>query len=138
MCLGLLKAHSLDTINYIDMKTLCAFFNIPTRPAFEDNLNQLKKSIGYIILIERYDENRSEMKSKTTSAFPSSGNSRLTSVPSSSPFSRNSGNSSKSKNPPSTVPVSRTSSKPKPPSTNSTGPSKKSRRTQTSETTLPK
>lgn len=54
MCIALLKAKSLNTLNQIDLKALSALFYLSSKSSFEDGLLELKKTISYIILIERY------------------------------------------------------------------------------------
>ena len=54
MCLALCKATGLDSISILDFKTLTNFFNITPNANFQEGIIELKKSISYIILTERY------------------------------------------------------------------------------------
>ena len=54
MCIALCKARRLDTINIMDFKTLATFFNLSPSSDIQQSIIELKKSISYIVLIERY------------------------------------------------------------------------------------
>ena len=54
ICIALLKVKLLDALSPNDIKSIASIFNIPIKIHFEQTLNELKKVIASIILIERY------------------------------------------------------------------------------------
>ena len=66
ICLALCKARSLDPISILDVKTLTSFFNLTPNPNFQAGIIELKKSISYIILTERYHSFYAEMIYRST------------------------------------------------------------------------
>jgi hypothetical protein len=51
VCIALLKARRLDSLNFMDLSMLSAFFNLTPKNKHEEGLLELKKTISYIMLI---------------------------------------------------------------------------------------
>lgn len=53
MCLAVLKATALNIVVSADLKDLRRLFNLSQKDSFAEGIIELKKTISFIILIER-------------------------------------------------------------------------------------
>lgn len=66
MCLALLKVTALNMIVPADLSDLRRLFNLSEKDSFAEGILELKKTISFIILIERYNLTHLGLISKNT------------------------------------------------------------------------